>query len=123
MTTGIVAGPAVEGNSLGIFLVDQQRDGPGPGKELATELREAALAVPPPALLRGDPDALDVDDVGRVRDDVGLEDQSVALDPRPNAALPDAAGAARAEPLRVGLHRVDAALLEGHLALHDHDVM
>src|SRR5688500_14382513 len=120
MTTDIVASSAVEGNSLGIFLVDEQGDGPGPGQEVAAELREAAQAVTLPATIRGHPDAFDVDDLGRVRDDVGLEDEPVALAPHPHAALPDAALAAPAEALRVGLQGVDAALFKSHLSLHDH---
>src|SRR5438046_10638149 len=76
-----VAGSAVEGNRLRRFLVDQQRDRPCPGEKVTAELRQTAQPIAPPALLRGHPDALDVDDLGSVRDDVGLEDETAILYP------------------------------------------
>src|SRR4051794_32610150 len=97
VTAQLVAGAAVEGDRLPRLLVDEQRDRPRPGKQLAAELREAPQAVTAPALLGGDPDPLDVLDRRGLRDDVGLEDQAAFLDPDPDPPLLDAAQAAPAE--------------------------
>src|SRR2546423_12872251 len=77
-----------------VLLVDERADSRRAPQKRAAQLRQAAQALAPLSARVLDVDALDVDAVGRVRRDVGLEDELSPLDQNPHAPMLDAARAA-----------------------------
>ena len=62
-------------------LVNQNTDSAATREKSACQLRQAAFAVAFTALPGVHPHAFDVDDLRRIADDIGLEDQSPGFDP------------------------------------------
>src|ERR1041385_284171 len=66
------------------------------------------------------PHAFEVTNFRGLRDHVGFENQLAVLDDHPGSSLFDTSQAARANTLRVDLHRVDTTFVKGKLRLNRH---
>ncbi len=87
----------------------------------AGELREAAQSVSFDPLLRNNVDTFEIRRLGRLGDDVGLEDQLLTLDPDPNPAFVNTAGCAFTKSVRIASERIYSTFVTSHRGVNSDD--
>src|SRR6266545_3207776 len=83
----IKPGLRVERGRVRFALIDREADRTAAAKQDRRELRKASLAVTFRTILRVNVNSFEVNHLGRIADDVGLENWLSVLNPNPDASL------------------------------------